>query len=188
MLEIIREEIRNCRNCNLCEKMPFNPVPSVGPQDAPILLIGEAPGEDESIVEEPFVGIAGQMLNRLLESAGLSRSSILIANVVNCRPTVNNEWKKNRPPSRAEIKTCQGWLFKQIEEAKPRVIFTLGKIPTYVVLGLKPTFKLHDYIGNTYQYGEADVIPNLHPSYIMQYGKKEVQLASDIFKMGLKYV
>jgi DNA polymerase len=188
MLNVLREEIKNCHQCGLCEYMPLGPVTSVGPELPSILIVGEAPGEDESIAEEPFVGLAGQLLNKLLNNAGLKRDSILIANVVNCRPTLNNEWKKNRPPSRTEIKACQGWLFKQIEVTKPKLIFTLGKIPTYVVLGLKPTFKLHDYIGKVQKYNEIDVIPNLHPSYVLQYGRSEVELSTDIFRMGLKYI
>lgn len=192
-LEVLQDEIRNCRLCSLCETMPFKPVPGVGPLKADIFVVGEAPGEDESILEEPFVGLAGKMLDKLLVEAGIDRSSIYISNVVNCRPT---EGKRNRPPTRTEIKTCQGWLVKQILEVQPKLIFTLGKIPTCTVLGLKTAIKLHDYIGTkqnlhikgTFENINIAVIPNLHPSYVMVYGKKEVQTAVRIFREGLEYV
>lgn len=168
--------------------MPFKPVVGIGPSNASIMIVGEAPGEDESIAEEPFIGQAGMMLNKLLQAAGLNRDELYIANLVNCRPT---EGKRNRPPTKAEITACNGWLIKQILSVRPKVIFTLGKLPTFNLLKLKTASKLHDYIGKESEWKRDDfeckIIPNLHPSYVMQYGKKEVQLTSDIFKMGLKF-
>lgn len=187
-LDFLRDEIRNCKACGLCEAMPFFPVPGIGQVNSSIMIVGEAPGEDEAIAEEPFVGLAGKMLDRLLNQAGITRKSVYIANVVNCRPT---EGKKNRPPSRTEIKACSSWLYKQIELVKPKVIFTLGKIPSILLLKEKSTFKLHDHIGIVHKVADLDgidIIPNLHPSYIMQYGKQEVEQAIDIFKLGHNYI
>ncbi len=190
----LHQQIKLCTKCDLCKSMPFSPVTGVGNPNAKILLVGEAPGEDESIIEEPFVGMAGRMLDRLLKEAGLNRESIHITNLVKCRPTVG---KKNRPPTKAEIKACTGWIADEIMLIKPKVIFTLGKLPTVRLLNLKTTIKLHDYVGTLNNFhihdcmGEhvnIDVIPNLHPSYIMQYGKKEISLAVDTFKKGLLYV
>ncbi len=188
-LSQLHSEIKLCTSCTLCEAMPFKPVTGIGPSNASIMIVGEAPGEDESIAEEPFIGQAGMMLNKLLQGAGLNRNDLYIANLVNCRPT---EGKRNRPPTKAEINACNQWLISQILAVRPKVIFTLGKLPTFNLLGLKTTAKLHDYIGKESEWKRGDfqckIIPNLHPSYVMQYGKKEVQLTSDIFKIGLKYV
>ncbi len=198
-MDKLREEIQACKACGLCKTMPFKPVPGIGPLNAKIMLIGEAPGEDESIIEEPFVGQAGKMLDRLLFEAGLNRKEIYIANLVNCRPI---DGKKNRAPTVKEIKACKHWLIKQIELVKPKVIFTLGRLPTNHVLGLKSTAKLQDYIGVKFNrwvdmYGiltigldinHTIVIPTYHPSFLMQYGKKEIAQAISVFKMGLEYL
>ncbi len=196
----LAEEIKLCQSCGLCKNMPFKPIPGVGPSDARLMIVGEAPGEDESIMEEPFVGQCGRLLDRLLKEAGLERDQIYICNTVNCRPV---EGKKNRTPTQVEINQCKHWLYKQIGIVKPQVIFTLGKIPTRTILHLKSSFTLKDYIGiphNTkfdlmYNFEEenpplfhfANVIPNYHPSYLMQYGKKELELAVNIFKKGLEH-
>ena len=188
-LKVIQENIRNCQSCELYKSMPFQPVCGVGPSHASICVVGEAPGEDESIIEEPFVGHCGRLLDRLLIESGLDRNRLFICNTVNCRPTIG---KKNRPPSKSEIESCKHWAFEQIEIVKPKLVFTLGKISTYSILKLKSTIKLHDMIGLEYK---ADinghictVIPNLHPSYLLQYGAKKVDQARDIFKKGLSYV
>lgn len=165
--------------------MPFKPVPGVGPSNAAIMLIGEAPGAEESVVEEPFVGQAGRMLDKLLLAAGLDRSSIYVSNLVKCRPTVG---KRNRPPSSKEIKECRGWILKEIDAVKPKVMFTLGKLPTFNLLSLKSTDKLTNYIGKEFAFEGGVIIPNYHPSFLMQYGKKEIDLAISIFKMGVKYL
>lgn len=184
-LQLLQKQIKTCHNCSLCEGMPFNPVTSIGNVNSQIMIVGEAPGYDESITEEPFVGQCGRMLDKMLKEADINRSDCYICNTVNCRPTEGN---KNRPPNRMEISACKTWLFKQIDLVKPRVIFTLGKIPTYTILGLKASITLNDYVGNEYQsehkYDNAIIIPNYHPSYLMQYGKKKVDAAIEIFKKG----
>ena len=194
-LEVLQEDIRDCKKCDLCKTMPFKPVAGIGPKRASVMIVGEAPGEDESIAEEPFVGACGRFLNKMLREAGIEREEVYVANTVNCRPTVDNLGKRNRPPSRSEIKTCQGWLFKQITEVQPKVIFTLGKIPTCSLLNLKATAKLQDFIGKPYivPFSIEDlhdyapiVIPTYHPSYLMVYGKKEYNIGIQTFKEGLK--
>lgn len=193
-MDKLREQIRACTSCGLCKTMPFHPVPGIGPTNAKIMIIGEAPGEDESMIEEPFVGQAGMMLNRLLSEAGLDRKLLYITNLVKCRP-ING--KKNRPPTKAEISACTGWIADEITSVNPKLIFTLGKLPTVRMLGLKSTIKLHDYIGTNNNFhihdcmGEhinINVIPNLHPSFLMQYGKKEIAQAVSVFKMGIEYL
>lgn len=184
-LAMLQDEIRECKSCGLCTTMPFSPVPGIGPVNASIMIVGEAPGEDESIAEEPFVGLAGRMLNRLLTSSGLKREDVYICNTVNCRPI---DGKKNRAPTKVEIKACNQWLFKQIELVKPKVIFTLGKIPTTLLLKEKSTMKLGEHVGIVHRVDSFDVIPNWHPSFIMVYGREEMDKAINVFKMGLNYL
>ena len=200
-LEILQDEIRGCQQCELWTTMPFNPVPGIGPKRASVMIIGEAPGEDESIAEEPFVGACGRFLDTLLERAGIDRSEVYICNTVNCRPTVDGLGKKNRPPTKKEISSCSGWLDKQILEVRPTVIFTLGKIPTCSIRGLKSTIKLADYVGKwgyIYPYHSHQNIhysslgywhtANYHPSYLLQYGKDKTELAIKVFKEGLAHL
>jgi DNA polymerase len=99
--------------------MPFQPVAGIGPRRAQICVVGEAPGQDESIAEEPFVGACGRFLTTLLKEAGIERENVYILNTVNCRPTIGNLGKKNRTPNKNEIKSCKSWMYKQIYEVKP---------------------------------------------------------------------
>jgi uracil-DNA glycosylase family 4 len=184
-LEELRDNIRGCKACGLCSTMPFAPVPGIGPYNASILIVGEAPGEDESLAEEPFVGVSGRMLNKILSQAGLRRESLYICNAVNCRPV---DGKRNRPPTKGEIKACTDWLYKQIGLIKPKVIFTLGKTPSVLLLKEKTTFKLSDHIGKIHKFGDIDLIPNYHPSYVLQQGVLEVNKSIEIFKQGLNYI
>jgi len=184
LLEVLNE-IENCTACPLHAAMPFKPVPGIGNNHATIMLIGEAPGAEESIIEEPFVGQAGRMLDKLLEAAGLDRASLYVSNLVKCRPCNGN---KNRAPTQKEIKACNGLILKEILAVKPQVIFTLGKLPTFNLLKLKSTDKLTNYIGKEIVVDGYTIIPNFHPSYIMQYGKKEMEMAIEVFKIGHKYL
>lgn len=187
MLEVLHDEIKKCKSCSLCELMPFLPVPGIGPNNAKIAIVGEAPGEDESIAEEPFVGQCGRMLDLMLKAADINRENCYICNVVNCRPVKVGKRISNRPPTKDEINSCKGWLFKQLELVRPKVVFTLGKVPTSTLLGLKSSITLSGYIGNQYNKDNMLVIPVWHPSYLMQYSKDKVNLAIEIFKKGAKY-
>jgi len=113
-------KIAKCDACRLC-KQRKRAVPGEGREDADIMFIGEAPGWHEDQQGRPFVGPAGQFLDELLQSIGLKRSEVYIANVVKCRPP------SNRDPLPDEIEACRRWLDQQIEVIKPKVIVTLGR-------------------------------------------------------------
>lgn len=169
------DKIRTCTRCNLCKDMPgTSPVPGIGPLDANIMLIGEALGKDESILEEPFVGDCGQFLDLMLDEAELRRDELFITNTVKCRPT-KNSGRSNRPPEPCEIASCKPWLWQELQMVEPKVVVTLGKIPTYTLLSsqLIKSFKLGDVVGNkaTVDYMNSTIIPCYHPSYIMVHGK-----------------
>ena len=183
---VLNIDIDKCEKCSLVCDMPLgSPVPGVGPIGATIMLVGEALGYDESLLEEPFVGQCGKLLDSLLEQAGIDRNRLFITNTVKCRPTKNNG-KANRPPSEDEITACKSWLWKEIQLVKPDCIVTLGKVPTYTLLHsqLKKAFKLGYLVGveHIVDYSEAKIFPAYHPSFLMLHGKDKVKDTVNLFK------
>lgn len=160
---------------------PSKPVPGVGPSRCAIMIVGEALGADEALLELPFVGLCGKFLDRMIEKAGLRREHIYITNTVKCRPTKNNG-KANRPPEDSEIKACKTWLWQEISIVKPTAIITLGKVPTRLLLSLNKSFTLEPMVGNGYRPGWADttIFPCYHPSYIMVRNIAKEQEAIDV--------
>jgi len=127
-VEKIAEEIRACRNCALCEKR-LNAVPGEGVLKPLVMVIGEGPGEDEDKQGRPFVGRAGQLLDKMLSSIGLSRATnCFIANAVKCRPP------ENRDPRPEETAACAHFLEKQILFLKPKFILVAGRIAAQTLL------------------------------------------------------
>ena len=178
-------EIMSCEKCPLVKKMPLGcPVPGVG-REATMMLVGEALGKDEAILEEPFVGQCGKLLDKLLGEAGLDRKRLFITNTVKCRPTKNNG-KSNRPPSKEEIDACKGWLWQEIKLVKPKCIITLGKVPTYTLLSkqLKKTYKLGPIVGTEFivDFCDSRIFPAYHPSFLMMCGKDKIKETVNLFK------
>ncbi len=114
------EEIARCTRCPL-HRSRKNPVPGEGPLDARVMVVGEAPGRKEDEEGRPFVGPAGQLLNRLLELAGLRREEVYITNIVKCRPP------GNRDPAPEEVEACLPYLRRQIRLIKPRLVIAVGR-------------------------------------------------------------
>lgn len=151
------------------------------------MLVGEALGEDESLLEQPFVGRCGQLLDQILKEAGIDRDSLHITNTVKCRPVKKAKFGQrfsNRPPTDEEINTCKGWLFQELELVRPDIVITLGKIPTYTLLSsfLKKSFKLGDVVGTVYQTLHTNIIPAYHPSYLMVHGKDKMDETIELFR------
>lgn len=115
------EEIRNCKKCPLYRTRK-NAVPGEGPLDADVMLVGEAPGRKEDEQGRPFVGMAGKLLDAILEKVGMPRITVYITNVVKCRPP------GNRDPKPDEIRACLPYLRRQIELVRPKIIVALGRI------------------------------------------------------------
>ncbi|MGH9155907.1 MAG: uracil-DNA glycosylase [Acidimicrobiales bacterium] len=135
----------------------------VGDPDADLMLVGEAPGAEEDVAGEPFVGRSGRLLDRLLaEEVGLDRSRVYIANTVMCRPPAN------RDPRPGEIAACRPYLDAKIELIGPRVIVTLGNFATRLLLGTDGN--IGSLRGRAYRFGPAVVIPTYHPSYVLRAG------------------
>ena len=119
-LDEIARQIEACQKCPLHE-IRTKPVPGEGPEDAEIMLVGEAPGRNEDLTGRPFVGAAGKFLDELLALAGLSRQDVFIGNVVKCRPP------NNRDPLPLDIEACSPWLDMQFEAIHPKYVVTLGR-------------------------------------------------------------
>jgi DNA polymerase len=126
-MEKIKQDILNCRRCPLY-KTRINPVIGEGNLRAKILFIGEGPGASEDQTGHPFIGRAGKILDELLDSAGIKREDVYIANILKCRPP------QNRNPQKEEIEACTPYLLKQIETIKPEVICTLGNYSTAFIM------------------------------------------------------
>jgi len=118
-LQKIKQQVTECTKCEL-SKTRNNAVPGKGNYKADVIFVGEAPGKNEDMKGEPFMGIAGNKLSIALESAGIARDEVYITNIVKCRPP------KNRVPTTTERGTCQNYLEKEIEIIKPKIICVLG--------------------------------------------------------------
>lgn len=189
MPKTLAQDIRQCRKCALCRAMPgTKPVPGHGPITAKIMLVGEALGEDESIIEQPFVGMCGRFLTNMLTKAGLDRGELYITNVVKCRPT-DPSGKKNRAPDQFEIDACKGWLWKEIQLVKPKAIITLGKVPTTTLLS-KKNILLKDEVGSSHKpsWFDTHIFPCYHPSYIMARARGKEDEAVKVFETVKEFV
>jgi uracil-DNA glycosylase family 4 len=171
-LPALRAHIGDCRRCPLGDTRT-HVVFGVGDPRAELLFVGEAPGRNEDLKGEPFVGAAGRFLDELLESIGLVRSQVYIANVLKCRPP------DNRDPLPEEIATCTPFLARQIELIAPRIIVTLGKFATQYVL--ETTAGITQLRGRLYRVGGRRVVPVLHPAAALYNGSVR-QVMFDDFK------
>jgi DNA polymerase len=169
LLEDLRNTtIGNCTRCKL-HATRTTIVFGEGNPEASVMFIGEGPGKDEDAQGRPFVGKAGQLLTAVIEKGmKLKRSDVYIANVVKCRPTVNMELKRDRPPDDEEVAACGPFLKRQIEIIHPKVIVTLGNPSTKFLVNPKEGItKVH---GVWHLYNNIPVMPTFHPSYILRNG------------------
>jgi len=153
--------VAGCRACGLCEGRR-NTVFGVGDRQAGWMVVGEAPGEQEDLRGEPFVGPAGQLLDAMLRSLGLSRSGggVYIANVLKCRPP------GNRNPEPAEVASCEPFLRRQVELVAPRIILALGRFAVQSLLRTdEPIGRLR---GRVHQYQGIPLVVSYHPAYLLR--------------------
>lgn len=160
-LAALAARAHDCRACGLAATRT-NVVFGVGDPRAPLMFVGEGPGEQEDLQGEPFVGRAGRLLTTLIEGIGLTREHVYIANVVKCRPP------GNRNPAPDEIAACAPFLEEQLDLVEPRVVVTLGNFATKLLLDTKVGItKLR---GQTFPYRDGVLIPVLHPSAVLRNG------------------
>jgi len=163
----LKEKILHCQKCPLAQGRK-NAVPGEGNLETELMFIGEAPGRDEDIQGRPFVGKAGQLLTKIITAMKFKREDVYITNIVKCRPP------DNRNPHREEIKKCSGYLLEQLEMIKPRVIVTLGKVAADFFV--RSTLGMTALRGNFYEFGDIQVMPTFHPSYLIRNeGNREIR-------------
>jgi DNA polymerase len=159
-LVAIRQDLGECTRCKLHGLGRRQIVFGVGNPSADLMFVGEAPGADEDIQGEPFVGRAGQLLTKIIEAIELRREDVYIANVIKCRPP------GNRNPEPDEVEQCEPFLFRQIDTIKPKVIVALGKFAAQSLL--RTTDPITRLRGREYKYRDAILIPTYHPAYLLR--------------------
>ena len=188
VLEQIAEEVRPCTKCGLCETRT-KAVPGVGTARGGIVFVGEAPGADEDRLGEPFVGKAGQLLDkiikamdeaRLIPGVPLDRTTVYICNVLKCRPP------ENRNPLPHEIEACSPYLRRQLEAMKPRIICCLGKFAAELLVGVQGT--IGGMRGKVYRYRGAKLIVTYHPAYCLRNPASKRPVWEDMQLLAREYL
>jgi uracil-DNA glycosylase family 4 len=160
-LEAVRTDIGpDCCRCKLAGLGRTQIVFGIGNPNADLMFVGEAPGADEDLQGEPFVGRAGQLLTKIIEAIGLKREDVFIANVLKCRPP------GNRNPEPDEVEQCEPFLLRQIDIVKPKVIVALGKFAAQCLL--KTNAPITRLRGQEFKYRDAALIPTYHPAYLLR--------------------
>jgi uracil-DNA glycosylase family 4 len=161
----LQERVASCRACRLCESRTQT-VFGVGHQRAHCMIVGEAPGENEDRLGEPFVGAAGQLLDRMLPAIGLTRGAaapaqqVYIANTLKCRPP------RNRNPEPDELVRCSAYLYRQIELVQPRVLLAMGRFAVQALLdSQEPIGRLR---GRVHRWRTLPVVVTYHPAYLLR--------------------
>ena len=161
----LREHVAACRACRLCEGRTQT-VFGVGNERAHCMIVGEAPGENEDLQGEPFVGAAGQLLDRMLHAIGLTRGAaepaqqVYIANTLKCRPP------RNRNPEPDELALCAAYLRRQIDLVQPRLLLAMGRFAVQTLLdSSEPIGKLR---GRVHRWHERPVVVTYHPAYLLR--------------------
>jgi len=158
-LAAYESQICDCKRCPLGEsRTKF--VFGVGDPDADLMFVGEAPGHQEDMQGEPFVGPAGQLLDKILKAINLTRQQVYIGNVLKCRPP------NNRDPNAEEIEACEPYLIQQIQMIQPKAIIALGRVAGNTLL--KESMALKNMRGTTWNYHGTDLIVTYHPAALLR--------------------
>ena len=166
LLRPLRERVSVCVKCPHLARTRTQTVFGVGDPDAELMFIGEAPGADEDARGEPFVGRAGQLLTKIIETMGFGRDEVYIANVLKCRPDMPPGSSGNRPPTPVEMETCLPYLAQQIDIVRPKVLIALGATAVEGLLGTRGTMR--DLRGRWHSYQDTPLMITYHPSYLLR--------------------
>ncbi len=169
--EKLHRQCLGCRACALAETRT-NVVFGVGNPEAEVLFIGEAPGANEDAQGEPFVGRAGKLLDDMLAMIGLDRSKIYITNSVKCRPP------QNRDPLNTEKDACRGFLRRQVELMRPKIIVCLGRISAAEII--KEDFKITQEHGQFFERGGIQMMALYHPAALLRDPRKKPETFEDL--------
>lgn len=164
-LEAIADEVRQCRKCDL-GSLRTNAVPGEGSSRPRIMFVGEAPGADEDVQGRPFVGRAGQLLDKIIEACGLQRQDVFIGNILKCRPP------DNREPRPDEIVQCLPYLERQIEALNPEIVVALGAHAAKTLLNTNRSIgqlrgQFHEYAPGVGRL-PIKLMPTYHPAYLLR--------------------
>jgi uracil-DNA glycosylase len=166
ILRSVAERVCVCQKCPHLASSRTQTVFGVGNADADIMFIGEAPGADEDAQGEPFVGRAGQLLTRIIETMGFRRSDVYIANILKCRPDMPRGSSGNRPPTPVEMQTCRPYLMEQINIIQPKVLIALGAVAVEGLLGTRGTMR--ELRGRWHSYNGTPLMITYHPAYLLR--------------------
>ena len=170
----LTEEITRCQKCRLCAGRTY-PVPGEGNPHARLMFIGEGPGRDEDQTGRPFVGRAGQLLDKMIGAIGLSREEVFIANVVKCRPL------QNRAPEADEVAACMPYLRAQVGLIRPQVIVLLGSSALGAILG--PDHRITRERGAWIERKGVWFMPTFHPAALLRDESKKRPVWEDLKKV-----
>ena len=172
------EELRAiCADCHACPlgDTRTNPVFGVGNPDADLMFVGEAPGEQEDLTGTPFVGRAGQLLDRYLEAVDIRRDRVYIANILKCRPP------KNRDPLPEEEDACIGYLREQVRLIRPKIIVCLGRIAAMRLI--RPDYRITAEHGTWVEKGDFAMTAVYHPAALLRDPRKKEDMLEDMKKI-----
>lgn len=173
-LEAIREDIGDCKRCKLHEHRKTIVFGEGNPR-AKLVFIGEGPGAEEDATGRPFVGRAGQLLDKIIAAIGLKREDVYIANIVKCRPP------GNRTPERDEVDTCEQFVFRQLAVIKPKVIVALGS-PAFQCL-MRTREPISRARGEWRELNGVKVMPTFHPAFLLRSPDKKREVWDDMKKV-----
>ncbi len=171
----VRKELGDCKRCKL-HRTRKTIVFGEGNEKATLMFIGEGPGYDEDVQGRPFVGRAGQLLTKIIESINLSREEVYIANIIKCRPP------QNRNPEPDEIESCNPFLMKQIRVIQPKIICALGTFSAQTLL--KTDTKITALRGKLYDLDGIKVIPTYHPAFLLRNPERKREVWEDMKKVA----
>ncbi len=166
LLAPIRERVCVCTKCPHLARSRTQTVFGVGNPDADLMFIGEAPGVDEDLQGEPFVGRAGQLLTKIIKAMGFAREEVYITNILKCRPDMPAGSFGNRVPTPIEMQTCRPYLVEQIEVIQPKVVVALGAVAVEGLLGVRGTMR--DLRGRWHTYNQTPLMITYHPAYLLR--------------------
>ena len=171
-LTVLAEQVSKCTRCAELASTRTRTVFGEGALDADVCFIGEAPGADEDATGRPFVGAAGQLLDRIIAACGMRRQDVYICNILRCRPP------GNRPPAPEEAENCSEWLHKTLELVRPKFICSLGNTPLRHLLGL--SVGITKARGRFYEWRGIPVLATFHPSYLLRSPEKKKEVWEDM--------
>jgi uracil-DNA glycosylase family 4 len=174
-MEEVRKQLGDCKRCKL-HRTRQTIVFGEGNERATLMFIGEGPGSDEDVQGRPFVGKAGQLLTKIIESINLPREEVYIANIIKCRPP------QNRNPEPDEIQSCNPFLMKQIRVIRPRIICALGTFSAQTLL--KTDTKISALRGKFFDLEGIKVIPTYHPAFLLRNPERKREVWEDMKKIA----